>query len=157
LKGNKVIILIEPGKGPEFLLNVRPISLLCTTGNQFVKVIIKIVQRRMDERCLFNASQLGFRARHSTALQRMRLKGHVTLNFDDNMFMAAAFLDIEKAFDNTWHPGLLYKLSNLEFSTSLVRLISSFLSQRKFRVSVECEMSVPKKMQAGGPQCSVLI
>jgi hypothetical protein len=39
------------------------------------------------------------------------------------------FLDIEKAFDTTWHPGLLYKLSKLQFLTSLIKLISSFLSQ----------------------------
>jgi hypothetical protein len=66
--------------------------------------------------------------------------------------MAAVFFDIEKAFDNTWHSGLLYTLSKLEFSTSLIKLIGSFLSQRKFRVSVEGEMSAPKVMQAGVPQ-----
>jgi hypothetical protein len=46
----------------------------------------------------------------------------------------AVLLDIEKAFDTTWHPGLLYKLSELEFPTSLIKLISSFLSRQKFRV-----------------------
>jgi hypothetical protein len=35
---------------------------------------------------------------------------HVTLNFNNNMSMAAVFLDIEKAFDTAWHLGLLYKL-----------------------------------------------
>jgi retron-type reverse transcriptase len=65
-------------------------------------------------------------------------------------------LDIEKAFDNTWHPGLLYKLSKLEFSTSLIKLINSFLSQRKLRISVEGEMSKPRELQAGVPQGSVL-
>jgi hypothetical protein len=53
------------------------------------------------------------------------------------------FLDIEKAFVTTWHPGFLYKLSKLHFSTSLIKLISSFLSNRKFRVLVESEMSTP--------------
>jgi hypothetical protein len=62
----------------------------------------------------------------------MRLTDHVTLNFSNNMSMAAAFLDIEKAFDTTWHPGLLYKLPKLNFSASLVKLISSFFSNRKF-------------------------
>jgi hypothetical protein len=55
------------------------------------------------------------------------------------MSKAAVFLDIEKAFDTTWHPGLIYKLSTLQFSTSLIKLISSLLSQRKSRVSVEIE------------------
>jgi hypothetical protein len=65
------------------------------------------------------------------------------------MSTAAVFLDIGKAFDTTWQPGLLYKLSKLQFSTSLIKLIGSFLSQRKFRVSVEGEMSTPRYMQAG--------
>jgi hypothetical protein len=54
----------------------------------------------------------------------MRLTEHVTLNFNNKISMAAVFLDIEKAFDTAWHPGLIYKLSNLEFSTSLIELIS---------------------------------
>jgi hypothetical protein len=56
------------------------------------------------------------------------------------MSTAAVFLDINKAFDTTWQPGLLYKLSKLQFSNSLIKLISSFLSQRKFRVLVEDEV-----------------
>jgi hypothetical protein len=74
----------------------------------------------------------------------MRLTDHVTLNFNKNMSTAAVFLNIEKAFDTTCHPGLLYKLSKMHFSTSLIKLISSFLSNRKFRVSVEGEMSTPR-------------
>jgi hypothetical protein len=72
------------------------------------------------------------------------------------MSTAAGFLDIEKSFDTTWHPGLIYKLSKLELSTSLIKLFSSFLSQRKFRVSIEGEMFTPMEMKAGVPQSSVL-
>jgi hypothetical protein len=79
-----------------------------------------------------------------------------TLNFNNKICTAAVFLDIEKAFDTMWHPGLLYKLSNLKFSTHLINLISTFLSQRNFRVSVESEISAPRYMQAGVPQSSIL-
>jgi hypothetical protein len=72
------------------------------------------------------------------------------------MSTAAVFLDIEKAFDTTWQPGFLYKLTKLQFSTSFIKLIGSFLSQKKFRVSVEGEMSTPRSMQAGVPQGYVL-
>jgi hypothetical protein len=72
------------------------------------------------------------------------------------MSTAAVFLDIEKAFDTTWHSGLLYKLSKLEFSTSEIKIIDSFLPQRKFSVSVEGAMSTPREIQAGMPQVSVL-
>jgi hypothetical protein len=42
------------------------------------------------------------------------------------------------------------------FSTSLIQFISSFLSQRRFSVSVEGEMSTPKEMRTGMLQGSVL-
>jgi hypothetical protein len=86
----------------------------------------------------------------------MRLTDHVTLNLNNNKSTAAVFLDIEKAFDKTWHLGLLYNLSELKFSISLIKFINSFLSQRKFRVSVEGELSTPTNTQAGVPQGSVL-
>jgi hypothetical protein len=86
----------------------------------------------------------------------MRLTDHVTLNFNNKMSTDAVFLDIEKAFDTTWHPGLLYKLSKLEFSTNLIKLLRSFNSQRIFRISVEVEILMPREMQAGVPQGSVL-
>jgi hypothetical protein len=68
----------------------------------------------------------------------------------------AVFLDIEKAFDTTWHLGLLHKLSSLKFSISVIKLIRSSLSQRKFGASVDGEMSTPRDIQAGVQQGSVL-
>jgi hypothetical protein len=123
------------------------------TGKRSEEVILNIVQKCIEERYsyLLNASQFGIRACHSTTLQYMRLKDHVTLNFNNKLSTAAAFLDIEKAFDTTWHPGLLYKLFKLQFSTNLIKLIGSFLSQRIFTVTVEGEMSTPRLMQARVP------
>jgi hypothetical protein len=100
-KEAKVITLPKPGKDPKFPQNLHPISLLSTMGKLFEKVILKIVQRHIDERDLLNASQFDFCARHSMTLQCMRLMDHVTLNFNNNMSTAAVFLDIEKTFDTT--------------------------------------------------------
>jgi hypothetical protein len=86
----------------------------------------------------------------------MRLADHVTLYFTI-VSTAEVFLDIEKAFNIKWHPGVLYKLSELRLSGSIIMLISSFLYKRTFRVSVEGELSTPTRdIQAGVPQCSVL-
>jgi hypothetical protein len=104
-KEAKVITLPKPGNDPKFPKNLCLIGLSSTTGKLFEKVILKIVQRHIEE------SQIGFRAYCSMTLQCMRLTDHVTLNFNNNMSTAAIFLNIEKAFDTTWHIGLLYKLS----------------------------------------------
>jgi hypothetical protein len=42
------------------------------------------------------------------------------------MSTAVVFLDIEKVFDTTWHLGLLYKLSELKFLISLIKIITFF-------------------------------
>jgi hypothetical protein len=86
----------------------------------------------------------------------MRLKENVTLNFNNRISTAAIFLDTEKVFDTTWHPGLLYKLSKLQLTVKLIKLVSSCLSHRKFSVSVEGELSIPTEIDAGVPQGSVL-
>jgi hypothetical protein len=151
-----VAALPKPGKDTKISQNLLRISLLPSTGKLFEKIILQIVQKHTGGRNLLNASQFGFHARHSTTLQCMRLTDHVTLNFNNRMSTAAVFLDIEKAFDTTWHTGLLYKLSKLNFSTRIIKLINLFLLQRKFRVSVEGEMSTPRCTKARVPQGSIL-
>jgi hypothetical protein len=84
----------------------------------------------------------------------MRLADHITLNFN-NMLMAAVLLDIKKAFDTTWCSGLLYKLSELAFSTDLIKQIASFLTDRKLKVLVEGKFSTPRKIVTGVPQGSI--
>jgi hypothetical protein len=59
-KEAKVITLPRPGKDSKFPQNLRPISLLSTTGKLFENVSLKIVQRHAEERDLPNASQFGF-------------------------------------------------------------------------------------------------
>jgi hypothetical protein len=100
-KEAKVITLPKYGKDPKFPQNLSPIRLLSITGNLFEKVILIIVQRNTEERGQLNAGQFVFRARHSPTLQRMKLTDLFTLNFNNNISMAAVFLDIEKALDKT--------------------------------------------------------
>jgi len=71
----------------------------------------------------------------------MTYTDRVTINFNDNISTVAVYLDIEKAFETTYHPSFLYKLSEFHFSSSLIKVIISFLYNRKFRVLVEDEIS----------------
>lgn len=49
-------------------------------------------------------------------LQCMRLAEDATLVFNNNMSTAVVFSDIKKAFNTTWHSGLLYTFTELKFS-----------------------------------------
>jgi hypothetical protein len=127
----------NPAETQNFPKTYRPISLLCTTGKLFERLIIRTIQKHAEERNLLNASQFGFRAGHRATLQCVMLADHVTLNFSTNISTVAVFSYIEKAFDTTWHSALLYNLSEIQFSTSLIKLITSFLTDRKFKFSLE--------------------
>jgi hypothetical protein len=120
-----------------------------------IQMILRTIQKHTEERNLLNASLFGFRADHNTILQCMMLADHVTLNFNSNMSTAAVYLDIEKAFDTTWCSGLVYQFSKLEFSTSIIKLIVSFLTDRKCKVLVEGELSTSRKITIRVPQSSV--
>jgi hypothetical protein len=142
----------KPGKNWKFPPNLLPINLLSITGKFFEKVILRRIHRHIKERNLLNASQFGFSAsRHFNVW----LTDHVTLSFNNNTSTAAVFLDIEKAIDTIWHPGLLHKLSELQFLESLLKLIAFFLHDRKFKVSLEDKFSSPRKVAAGVPLGSV--
>jgi hypothetical protein len=79
------------------------------------KIIPKMVQSHTEVGGLLNASKLGVLTHHSTTLQCMRLTDHVTLDFNSNMSTTAVFLDIEKAFDTTWHLACYASYINKNF------------------------------------------
>jgi hypothetical protein len=70
----------------------------------------------------------------NTTFQRMRFMDHVTLYCNNNMSKAAVFLDIKKASDTIWNLGLLYKLSKLQFSISLIHPILTDLGSLRLIV-----------------------
>jgi hypothetical protein len=121
----------ETKQRPKFSPKLRPISLLSTIGRLTENLILRTIQKHTEETNLLNESQFGFLADRSMTLQCMRLVDHITINFNNNILTAAVFLDIEKAFNTSWHSGLLYKLSKSEFSASLIKLTASFLTDRK--------------------------
>ena len=93
--------------------------------------------------------QFGFRPRHSTSLQLVRLVERITRNFGERRLTGAVFLDVAKAFDTVWIEGLLYKLTVLNFPSYLVHIISSYLLGRTFEASFLTATSSRRGMWAG--------
>ena len=63
---------------------------------------------------------------------------------------------MEKAFDRVWHAGLKFKLRLLGLPDTILRWISSFLSDRKLRVNVNGKNSRYIQPNFGVPQGSPL-
>ena len=77
-------------------------------------------------------------------------------NFNRGEHVIAAFLDVEKAFDNVWHNGLRYKIYQLDLPTKLCRWLSDFLVGRVIQVKIEGFLSPKVYPKAGVPQGSNL-
>lgn len=101
-------------------------------------------------------TQSGFRPKFSTLDPLLKLKTEITTSINRGRCAVAAFLDLEKAFDTVWHDGLLHKLFALNIPPKAIKLLKSYLTRRRCRVTVYGKISQPFEPQAGVPQGSVL-
>lgn len=151
-KLGRVIMLPKPGKNVRLPESYRPITLLCTLSKVFEKLLLQKLVPHIKPR----PEQFGFRPEHSTTLQLTRVLHHMAAAMNKKEYTVAIMLDMEKAFDRVWHEGLLYKLSLSPAPRQLVRVVASFLQDRKFRVAVEDATSSERCIAAGVPQGSCL-
>jgi hypothetical protein len=89
--------------------------------------------------------------------QLLRLVEECHIGFKKGQTTAALFLDAEAAFDKCWHDGVRYKLhEQLKLPTRHIRLLSSFLQDRKLQVYEGEHSSTIISLGAGTPQGSCL-
>ena len=136
--------------------NYRPISLLCICGKIFEKIIFDQMYAFFNENKLITEHQSGFRPGDSTINQLTSITHEIYSAFEKFDETRAVFLDISKAFDKTWHEGLIFKLKQFGVSGNLLNLLSNYLSDRYQRVVLNGQESDWEKINAGVPQGSVL-
>jgi hypothetical protein len=79
---------------------------LFNTGKILETLTVRTIRKYIQGRNLLHSSQFGFEADQSKTLQ------HIRLNFNNNMSMAAVFLDIAKDFDKTRTLGYVINCQN---------------------------------------------
>ena len=77
-------------------------------------------------------------------------------SFNRGEYVVAAFLDVEKAFDNVWNNGLKYKIFLLDLPTKMTLWLSDFLVGRVIQVNVNGFLSNQINPKTAVPQGSVL-
>ncbi|KXJ82729.1 hypothetical protein RP20_CCG011428 [Aedes albopictus] len=131
-KRSKVVAIPKPGKDPTNPASYRPISLLSSISKLFERLIY---------------SRLLTHTNTTNSIKRSKAHSKTTL---------MALLDVEKAFDNVWHDGLIHKLARYNFPVYLVKIISDYLDGRSSQVCVGSAVSNPYPVCAGVPQGSIL-
>ena len=140
-------MLIKPDKPPSQTTSYRPISLLSA-----IMKLCERLRKHLEDNGFFSKYQSGFRKSKSTNDHLFRLSQTIMESFNRGEHVIAAFLDVEKAFDNVWHNGHWYKIYQLDLPTKLCRWLSDFLVGRVLQVKIEGFLSPKVYPKAGVPQ-----
>ena len=121
-------MLLIPDKLPSLTTSYRPISPMSSIMKLFEWVIEQRLRSYLEDIGFTNKYQSGFRQNKSTDDHLFRFSQSVMESFNRGEHIVAAFLDIEKAFDNVWHNGLRYNIFMLDLPTKMTCWLSDFLS-----------------------------
>ena len=149
-------MLLKPDKPVNLTTSYRPISLISSIMKLFERVIEQRLRSHLEDIGFINKHQSGFRRAKSTDDHLFRLSQSIMESFNRGEHVVAAFLDVEKAFDNVWHNELRYKIFQLGLPTKMTRWLSDFLVGRLIQVNVNSFLSNQINPKAGVPQGSVL-
>ena len=122
----------------------------------FERVIEQWLRSHLELIGFINKHKSGFRKAKSTDDHLFRLSQSIMESFNMGEHVVAAFLDVEKAFDNVWQNGFRLKIFQLDLPTKMTRWLSDFLVGRLIQVNVNNLLSNQINPKAGVPQGSVL-
>ena len=112
-------MLLKPDKLPSLATGYRPISLMSSIMKLLERVTEQRLHTYLEDIGFINKYQSSFRQKKSADDHPFRLSQSVTESFNRGEPVVAAFLDVEKAFDNVWHNVLMYKFFMLDLPTKM--------------------------------------
>ena len=154
---SKTIPVFKKG-APQNIENYRPISNLCSVTKIFEKLILlrlhKLeIQHKID---LTGKPQHGFKQKRSTATASLTLQSLIAKAIDNDNFALMASLDLSSAFDVVNVELLLKRLKIIGIPGDIVSLISVWLENRYFFVTVGDNSSDVHRSNVGTVQGSIL-
>ena len=151
----KVIPIFKDGD-PQDIQNYRPISVLSFFSKIFKKIIAFYIIEFLDLHNVLYDKQFGFRQRHSTSHAVITLVEKITHALNSGKVVGGVFIDFKKAYDTVSHDILLRKLEAYGIKDNVIKLIKSYLSDRKQYVQFSDGKSDVKGVLHGVPQGSIL-
>ena len=138
------------------LENYRPVSTLPVFGKLLEKLIYARLYSFFVSKGIIHENQYGFRKGHSTSHALNFSVQHLESCIKNKQHVLGIFIDLSKAFDTIDHQKLTTKLNNYGIRGNALRLIESYLANRKQFVSVLDTQSDQLPVRFGVPQGSVL-
>ena len=153
----KVTPIFKKGSNSK-IENYRQISNLCSTSKIFEKLILQRLNaiEIIKNVNLTGKSQHGFKSKHSTNSAGKVIQSIIARALDDNKYAIMATLDLSSAFDVVNVELLIKRLKVMGIPKDITDLITEWLTNRYFYVSLEGENSYVHHCKAGTVQGSIL-
>ena len=114
--------------------NYRPVSILPVISEIFEKLLCKQITIFMDP--LLSKYQCGFRKGYSVQHYLLAMLEKWKNTVDKGKIFGALLAGLSKAFDSLSHDLLIAKLNAYGFSLPALKLVHSYLSNRKQRTKI---------------------
>ena len=155
-KKSKITPLFKKGD-QSLLLNYKPISLLPTISKVFERILFDQMYTYFNTNSLLAVQQYGFRKNHSTEYAAIKLVDHVfSKEMESGKIPCALYIDLSKAFDTLSFDIIIGKLRHYGVADVELRLLISYLTNRKQYVVYNNHESDITEIKAGVPQGSTL-
>jgi hypothetical protein len=146
-----LVAIPKPRKKSSPPESYRPISLLNTLSRIFESIMQKRLYFYCETNSILPDSQSAYRKYNSCIDPLIRVTQDIHSGFNRRRTTVMVQLDFSKAFDTVWVDGLLYKLQQSGLQGKLPAWISSFLSNRKYRI-VNPSPTTFREFPSGVPQ-----
>ena len=130
-------MLHKPGKPKLEITLYRLLSLTSCLGKILEKIITNRVKYWCIENDIINKQQNGFTSKRNTNDNLFKLTQSLKQNIKKGFVTSAVFLDVEKAFDQVCHTGVLHKMKKFGIDHSRLRWMKSFLRERSISVKIK--------------------
>ena len=145
------IVPIPKENPPKALSDLRPISKTPIGGKILEKMIISEIDHDIKE-SLNDPSQFGNVKGSSTTHYLIKLTNKAFRSTDKGLATTAITIDYSKAFDLVDHTTLITKLLELGVRRKVIKLIASFLTNRKHYTKINGVKSALTNITCGVPQ-----
>jgi hypothetical protein len=116
----------------------RPVSVTSCLGKLAERLVLSSLNRALEENDIIIKQQSGFRKHRQTKDNLAHFIQKTVETFERKKKVCAVFFDIQAAFDNVWHMGLLNKMIKMNIPYDLILWTKAFLADRQFVVKMDC-------------------
>lgn len=151
-----ITAICKPKKDSTIITSYRPITQLSAISKLLEKKMDIRIRKHCESNNTINQHQFGFQPKKSTEIAGAKLITDIIQGLNEKLPTIAVLIDFQAAFDTIWHKALIYKMHTMNFDTNIICLVKSYITDRKFAVKVNNQLSTKREIVAGAPQGGIL-